>query len=161
MDQIMINGYEWIRLNDMCDILRAVVKDNIFENSDKVVNLIAHMMFYDEHAKAETDEEREAALELPGDFVVCKDLGYKNPNGKRFIFFMEFSDGEGKAIDNGEKAMHFKYESMAEKVAEKLGGGGWRVMNVGIESGRMTERFLKAFLGEDGYEELHRKEKSK
>lgn len=158
MDTININGTEWVRLHDVCDILRDISENPVFENTDKVMRQIAQLMFYDEVQKAETDEDREAAREFPGDFVVLKDLGYKNPNGKRFIYFMEFSDGEGKAIDSAEKAMVFEYKSMADHVAEVL-GEGWRSICVGVESGRIAKRVcenfdkaLKAESGEDDRE---------
>lgn len=142
MDKICIYGEDWVRLHDVCDILRTVADEPVFENTDKVMRQIARLMFHDEIETAETDEEREALLEFPGDFLVMKDLGYKNPNGKRFIYFVEFSDGEGKAIDNALKATVFKYKSMADHVAEKL-GDGWMSVCVGIEDGRITRRVIE------------------
>lgn len=139
MDTINLNGTEWVRLHDVCDILREVSEEPVFENTDKVMMQIAQLMFYDKVQEAKTDEEREAARELPGDFVVLKDLGYRNPNGKRIIYFMEFSEGEGKAIDSADKAMIFEYKGMADHVAEVL-GEGWRSMCVGIESMRISKR---------------------
>lgn len=148
MDKICIYGEDWVRLHDVCDILRTVADEPVFDNTDKVMRQIARLMFHDEIEAAETDEEKEALLEFPGDFLVVKDLGYKNQNGKRFIYFMEFSDGEGKAIDNAAKAMVFEYKSMADNVAKKL-GDGWRSVCVGVEDGRITRRVnerIKAFM---------------
>jgi len=148
MDQITIDGYQWVRLNDVCDILRNVRKDQVYENTDKIIRQIARLMFFDKVKSAKTEEEREAAMEFPGEFVVCKDLGYVNPNGKRLIFFQDFAGGSAHAIDNGEKAMVFQYESMAAKVAKKL-GKDWKVYCVGIEDGRMTKRLLDAIFGDE------------
>lgn len=145
MDKICINGEEWIRLNDICDIFRVIGNDPVFENTDSVLNQVAHLMFYDEIQAAGDDEEkRNAAIEFPGDFVVYKKLGYVNPNGKKLIYFMEFADGEAKAIDSIDKAMVFNYESMADSIAKKL-GDGWKSVCVGIESGRIVHRMKEAF----------------
>lgn len=157
MDRININGQEWVRLHDVCDILRHVANPAIFENTDKVIDMIAHLMFYDEIRQAKTDEEREAAKELPGDFVVCQKLGHVNPNGKRVIYFMEFADGEGRAIDSIEKAMFFEYKSMAEEVAKKL-KGDWKVICMGIEDGRIVERVAKRLFGDENEEEVKEEE---
>lgn len=144
MDKLNINGTDWVRLHDICDILRAVGEEPVFDNTDKVINQVARLMFYDAVQEAGEDEEaREAACELPGDFIVVHDLGHENPNGKRFIYFMEFEDGEGRAVDDGSKAMIFEYASMAQQVADKL-QGEWRVFSVGREAGRITERLYNA-----------------
>ena len=148
MNRININGEEWVRLHDVCDILRMVGEEQYYDNTDKVLRQIASMMFYDEVKAAETEEDKEAAREFPGDFVVAQDLGYKNPNGKRMIFFQEFVKGEGRAIDNGDKAMIFEYKSMAEEVAKKL-KGEWKVFCVGKEYGKAQKRLLDAVFGEE------------
>jgi hypothetical protein len=71
-----------------------------------------------------------SAYEEPGDFIVAMDLGHKNPNGKRVIYFMEYADGEGRAVDSYERAMHFTYRSKAEEVASSLVGDDWTVLSV-------------------------------
>lgn len=145
MDRICINGEEWVRLHDVCDILRDVGENPVFDNTDNILYLIAQMMFYDEVEAAGDDEEaRAAAREFPGDFIVCKDLGYRNPNGKRVIYFMEFADGEGKAIDNSDRAMIFEYKSKADEVAKTL-GEGWKSICIGHECRRITKRTMDAF----------------
>lgn len=143
MEQICIRGEAWVRLHDVCDILREVKEQKIFDRTEDVIFLISQLMFYDEVMEAETDEERDAARELPGDFIVYKDLGYRNPNGKRLIYFSEFADGEGKAVDSMDKAMCFEYESKAEEVAKML-GEEWNVVCVGYECGRITKRHMDA-----------------
>lgn len=144
MNKATINCVDWIRLNDMCDILRHIEENPVFENTDKVMKQIASLMFYDEIQNAKTDEEREALREFPGEFIVVKNLGYKNPNGKSLIFFMEFSEGEGKAVDDVNKAMVFMYRSMADHVAETL-GTGWRTICLGREYGKIMDRVLGRF----------------
>ena len=153
MDKIMINGEDWVRLYDICDILRNVEESaKYFKNADKIVNQIARLMFFDEINAVKTKKEKDAACELPGDFVVCQKLDHINPNGKQMIFFMEFKDGEGLATDCGDDAMVFEYKSMAEQVAKKL-KGDWRVICIGVEYGRMTRRMLGRIFGDAEIEE--------
>lgn len=137
MDKIMLNGEQWIRLHDMCDILRNVADDAIFENTDKVMNQIAHLMFYDEVQEAETDEEREAALEFPGDFIVVRRTGKKS-----FDVFEEWKDKQAVIGHDMKRALSFEYKSMADLIAEKL-GEGWQSVCMGIEDGRIIRRTLE------------------
>ncbi len=147
MDTITINGREFVRLTDVCDILRHIRNDYPFDDTKNVVSMIAHCMFYDEVMKAETDEEREAARELPGDFVIYKDLGYRNPNGETRIWFTGFENKkEARATDDPGDAAHFKFKSMADHVAEML-GKEWHVLCVGREYKRI-ERRMQAFIDE-------------
>ena len=142
MDTITINGREFVRLNDVCDILRHIVDDHMIENGDNVVSLIAHCMFYDEVMKGETEEERESACELPGDFVIYRELGHVNPNGKTRMWFTGFANKtEARATDCAKNAAVFKYKSMADHVAEML-GKDWKVVCVGREHKRIEKRIL-------------------
>ena len=147
METITINGREFVRLTDVCDILRHIRSDYPYDDTKKVVSMIANCMFYDEVVKAKTEEEREAARELPGDFVIYKDLGYRNPNGKTRIWFTGFENKkEARATDDAGDAAHFKFRSMADHVAEML-GKDWYVLCVGREHKRIEMR-MKAFIDE-------------
>ena len=148
MDTIKINGQDYVRLNDICDILRSVENFPAYDKTDKVVDQISRLMFYDRMQKAETDEERKSAHELPGEFVVCKDLGYRNPNGKRMIFFKRFDRHEALASDSASSARIFRYKSKADHVAGKL-GEGWKTLCVGFEYKRFTERMWRRIFGEE------------
>ena len=63
METITINGREFVRLTDVCDILRHIRSDYPYDDTKKVVSMIANCMFYDEVMKAKTEEEREAAVD--------------------------------------------------------------------------------------------------
>ena len=144
MDTITINGQDWVRLNDVCDILRTLVETPVYENTKKVIDEIAHLMFYDKIKAAKTDEEIMAAIELPGDFVIRKRLGCPTKNGKMSVFFAKFGDDTGfYAVDDPRKAKVFKYKSMADRVAKKL-GKDWKSVCVGTEHGRIVKRVLDA-----------------
>lgn len=143
MDTINI-GTEWVRVDDICDILR-IVSESVTENASEVVEQIARLMYRDKLSTAQTEEEKKIACDLQGSFVVVKDLGYRNPNGKRYIYFVEFADGEGKAVDSLEKAMVFKYKGMADHVAKRL-GHEWISVCIGVEYQRITGMDTESFL---------------
>ena len=139
MEPITINGQDYVRLHDVCDILRHVAASHLHESANKVIDQIAFCMFYDEAKKAKTKEERKSICELPGDFVIFKKLGHRNPNGKTLIWFTGFENKkEARATDCAEDAMIFKYRSMADHVAEML-GKDWNVICVGREHAKLTQ----------------------
>ncbi len=152
MKTIEINSYEYVRLNDVCDILRHIKEFEASKEADKFVDLMARLMFRKEVRAAKTKEEKEAVRELPGDFVVYNRLDHINENGKSMIFFKEYDDGEGIATDDGNQAMLFKYASKAQEIADNL-KGDWKVMSVGREEGEMNREFLDALFSGDILEE--------
>ena len=140
MDKIRINGYDWIRLHDICDIFRSVQEDATRETKADTFDAIAHLMFYDERKAAKTDEEKEALLEFSGDFVVTRPIDLKK---RKFEWFKEWVNGEAVLTTDSAEAMHFEYKSMAEGIAEHL-GDGWKAVCLGVEDGKMTRRLLNA-----------------
>jgi len=157
MDKININGYDWVRLNDVCDILRFIKENPLIVEAEAKIEAdtlrrIAMLMFYDERKAAQTDEEKEAALELPGDFIVCK-----RDEEKKMHYFSEWKDGEAVISDFAKDVMYFDFESTAGQVANKL-GEGWRPLCMGFEYGRISRRLLDTLFEEDEEEEEENEE---
>jgi len=153
MNTITINGRDYVPLNDICDILRCGFEFPASEDTETVLKKIARLMFHDEFEKAETVEEGDAACEMPGEFVLYKDLGHVNPNGKTRMWFTGFVDKtEARATDCEDNAVVFKYKSMANHVAEIL-GKGWTVLCIGEEYQRIVKRFLARLFGEESEDE--------
>ena len=142
-------GNELIYLKDMCDILRNIREDmgGIGEMSPKqFVRTVASLMFWDDVHDAKTEEDRELARWLPGDFIVVKP-GKEGKRRKIEAAFVEFENNE-PVFGNCDNAMVFKYEEMANEVAQKL-GKEWRVVCIGFEDHQITQRLLKAIMGEE------------
>ena len=149
METITINGREFVRLTDVCDILRHIRSDYPYDDTKKVVSMIANCMFYDEVMKAKTEEEREAARELPGDFVIYKDLGYTNPNGKTRIWFTGFEnkkEARAKAeADARKKQEEARRKEEAEaKLKELLEDD--KIFGVNLFEAGLADRVLGYFL---------------
>lgn len=143
MNKIKINGEDWVKLKDVCDVIRIVRKD-ADEHDAGVLNRVVRMMFWDELKAAKSDEEKETVMEMPGDFIVFRRLD----TGKKVEYFSHWDKGIGIATKEGSEAMEFEYESMAEYVAGKL-GEGWEVLDINAESARARSRLLNAIFGED------------
>jgi len=151
MEKVDINGTPWIRLYDMCDILRVAAKPDIKRNSSDVVESIARMMFYDEYKAAKTEEEKQAAIELPGSFVVVRRLK------KKTYYFSEWKqkDDHAEAVftPKFDDAMIFTYESKADEIAERMNMGCkdplFKVINIGKEDSRICKRVLDAIFEDE------------
>lgn len=157
MRKIDINGTPYVALYDICDILRHIEELDMEISTKRTVKSIARMMFYDEYVKAETDEEKEAAIELPGTFVVCRKL-----NENEIFYFKEWTkdeNGERQAVFTPriKEAMVFIYEGMADHVAEIMNTNAkqelFKVTNVGVEDGRIVKRILNRIFNDPEEEE--------
>lgn len=153
MQKYNIMGWEMIKVDDLKYIIRKCrkhIKENWFNYSDeqKAAALSAYddvvkQLYREELRGVESPEERDAILEMTGDFIVCK----RNDDKRGFSYFSEWYDGKAIITNRAPKCMHFDYESKAEEVAERL-GEGWVVCDTCDAEYEDNKRLLKAIFGE-------------
>ena len=165
MKKYDIMGHQMIKIRDLCHAIR-ILRNSIeriwsdwpeekkaayYDAYDGVVRRV----FLEELKEAKTEEERDAILEMPGDFVV-----YKVGETRYDIeYFREWDNGKAVITRKPFQCMYFDYESMAKEVAERL-GEGWEVLDASPEEHNDRVRLLNVLFGttDDGEEE-HPEEK--
>lgn len=155
MYKLMINGQPYIKVRTIREEIRYLRKnvDTIYHNFDEshramvqlAYNDIVRSIYREELNAAETPEDVEAILEMPGDFVVIKGRKIGELQG-----FLGWEDGKA-IIGDINKSMFFSYESKAQEIAEQL-GEGWRVFDMSPEDNERTQRFLNAVFKENDNE---------
>lgn len=157
MKKYNIMGHEMVKVSELRHAIRRLRKDvdTLYANFDEdhramvqlAYNDIVRALYREELKAAKSPDEIEAILEMPGDFLVIK------REGKRDLSYFAQWNGPGKAeiTKRASGAMHFDYESMAEKIAERL-GDGWRVFDNSPEDYEYHKRLLEAIFGEESAE---------
>ena len=146
MKKLIIGNNEFISLGDIKFAIRQLRNDpNIFlKYSDTeqaavvdACNFLVRQIFLEEVKAANTQEEIDAIIEMPGDFVVCKQVAKRS-----VIFFKEWSDGKAIVTASGNEALVFSYESKAKEVAADL-GEGWRICDISKAASDHRKRILE------------------
>lgn len=118
-------------------------------------NDVIKALYYDELRAAKTKEERDAILEMPGDFVVARRAA--DPTVRKLDFFSKWEDKFKPVIGDSKDALWFSYESMAENIADRLNEllpDGWRVYDMSEQEAERNKRLLEAiFSDDDGMED--------
>lgn len=156
MKKYDIMGHQMVKVSELRWVIRRLRKDVpiLYKNFDKekqamvllAYNDIVRHLYLEELKAAESPEEIEAILEMPGTFVV-----YRNGGDGRddIIFFSKFADGgEPVVTRKASRCMFFSYESMANEVVRSL-GEGWKVMDASKEEYEADKRLLDAIFGDD------------
>lgn len=156
MKKYDIMGHQMVKVSELRWVIRRLRKDVPinYKNFDKEKQAMVHLAYNDivrhlyleELKAAESPEEIEAILEMPGTFVVYQ----KGDKGRTDItFFSEFADG-GKPVvtKKASRCMIFSYESKAQEVARSL-GEDWKVMDASKEEYEANKRLLDAIFGDD------------
>ena len=156
MKKYDIMGHQMVKVSELRWAIHRLRKDipirykNFDEQEQVMVQLayndIVRHLYLEELKAAESPEEIEAILEMPGTFVV-----YRNGGDGRddIIFFSEFADdGEAVVTRKASRCMIFSYESKAKEVAGAL-GEDWKVADVSKEEYEADKRLLDAIFGDD------------
>lgn len=152
MKKYNVMGIEMVRFDDLCYILRRArehidalyarrgeeEKKGMHEMCDSIVRHI----FIEEIRQAESRDDVDAILEIPGDFILAR------RDGRKCSYFGLWEKGEAVITDKAGEAMHFLYEGMAQKTAERL-GEGWMVLDTCPEACADAKRLLAAIFAED------------
>lgn len=112
MKKITINGVELVKLDDLKFEIRSLRK--LFPKKVDAYNDVVRAIFREEYAEAEEDWQKDAVIEMSGDFTVCKRV-----DGKP-TYFCGWDNGEPIYSQSYKESMSFAYESMAEEVVNKL-----------------------------------------
>lgn len=151
MKKFIISNKEFISLDDMKFAIRQLRNDpNIFHKySDaeqaavvEACNLLVRQIFLEEIKAAKTQDEIDAIIEMPGDFVVCKRVAKRS-----VIFFKEWYDGKPIVTAIGNEALVFSYESKAKEIAADL-GEGWSICDISKAASDHRKRILDILLKE-------------
>lgn len=157
MKKYNVMGHEMVKLEDLCYGIRRTRKyiDSLYAHRSeaerdgmrKACEDITRFVFIEEIRAAKNDDEIEAILEIPGDFVVYKRGGTR----RDFAYFGGYSNHEAAITDKASAAMHFAYEGMAEHVAEGL-GKDWIVCDTCQAAYEDTKSLLSAIFDSDDKE---------
>lgn len=152
MKKYDIMGYEMIKVRDMRYAIRKLRKriDDNYRNFDAdqramiqlAYNDVVKQIYLEELQNAESPEEIEAILEMPGDFIIYK----KGEDKYDITYFRAWDNGEPVFTRKPFQCMYFEYESVAKAVAEKL-GDGWVVMDASPEAHADRKRLLNVLFG--------------
>lgn len=153
MHKIRINGTIFVPLSAVKFMLRKARKQDadfcadmgfgIEETANHIIDNMVRYVFREELQEAKDDAEREAIMEMPGDFVV-----HRGGRKEGIEFFGGWIDYESKKyrVTSGDDALVFSYESKAEEVAAAL-GEGWSVTDVSKEYHEHIKRLIDAITG--------------
>lgn len=152
MKKYDIMGYEMIKVRDMRYAIRKLRKriDDNYRNFDAdqramiqlAYNDVVKQIYLEELQNAESPEEIEAILEMPGDFVIYK----KGEDKYDITYFRAWDNGDPVFTRKPFQCMYFDYESVAKAVAERL-GEGWTVLDASPEAHADRKRLLNAIFG--------------
>jgi hypothetical protein len=148
-------GYEMAKMEDVNWCVRNARKAIKTFGNDKgeeankfaefILELVVRNLYRDEIKSAKSDEEKDAILEMTGDFIVVNVAGKYT---ERVIkYFCGFEDGEADISRFSENTLHFDYESMANEVAERLSedtGDEWHTVDLNPHETQMNRSFLEA-----------------
>lgn len=153
MQKYNIMGWEMVKVDDLkhaIRVLRKRMRENWFNYTEEMkaaalsaCDDMVRQLYRDELQDAKSPEERDAILEMTGDFIVCK----RDDDKRGFSYFSEWYNGKAIITNRAPKCMHFDYESKAEEVAERL-GEGWVVHDTCDAEYEDNKRLLKAIFGE-------------
>lgn len=146
MKKLIIGNNEFISLDDIKFAIRQLRNDpNIFRKySDTeqaavvdACNFLVRQIFLEEVKAAKTQDEIDAIIQMPGDFVVCKQVAKRS-----VIFFKEWSAGKAVVTASGNEALVFSYESKAKEIAAEL-GEGWSICDISKAASDHRKRILE------------------
>ena len=150
MKKITINGTQFIKVRELREELRFLRKNiklfygSFDEDQRKLVGRayddVIRALYREELHDAKDQDERDAIMEMPGEFMVIRRTGKK-----QYEAFKEFVDHK-PVIGKLDEGMIFSYESMAQHVAEQL-GEGWYASDVSPEEYERTKRLLATIFG--------------
>jgi hypothetical protein len=158
-----VMGHEMAKMDDVKWCIRKARKDidDLYENKSDDAKKLAHtilddvirMMYIDEFKAADTDEDRDAILEMTGNFIVVVSKG--DGKEKDIKYFEKYDNGNAVLTDKGYRAMKFDYESKANEVAESIGSDAY-AMDLNPQEQEYYEMLLDAIFNirfDDGEEE--------
>ncbi len=151
MKRYDVMGSEMIKVDELKNIIRHIRKDAnwMYKDSPKtalrVADDIVRQVYLDEIKAAKTQEEKDAILEMTGDFVLSIGTGRKRK------FFAGFDNGV-TVEERIDKAMFFSYESKAKEIAEQL-DGEWDVLDVSKEEHEYCKRLMDVIMNSDEWTE--------
>lgn len=153
MKRYNIDGIEFVKLNDIKEIIRSARKDAAKwchdpESGIAACNMVVRRIFIDDIKRANNQDEINAILEMTGDFIVFR----KDESKYDIEYFSGWYDGEATFSDRASRSMHFDYESKADEIAEELKkrtGDEWSVCNMSQQAYEDKQRLLTAIFGPD------------